>query len=579
MKISAKVDEFMTAVRLSAIQLREAISIVPGGMGEETSMMTVINHAFHGIDMCDCSPETAIAAKRQDLERNELSFWSEEGGVLDENAGIRYGVAEQEFRARLEELDSPGYCLQDCLEFCELLLERINEELSDAQDELGNTESAKIGISDESTEIEANIGAFREQSWLQQHRRRSQIRGLLRQYRDLCRNALVMEAFYQIRLRCMNILGRIKSLVESERLSIVSLISEVSSFVTDLAESEREMQEFDYDSLVPNGKVMLDHGDLNFYFSEYRQISDGKPISDQDLAHSLLIQLYRKMGPMRDYIDRMESDIGPTLFQLSNEHFERMEFLGVEDVLEMKYANNKAGRDISHLLSQIRARLDESSRFLKISSLEKTGQDRKVAIRCISVKSGEDSRLAKEWLGNIVRKGPWNIVEGFCDTEITFYQAEYGYPMYALTTIKELLKAHKGSSQKKNENIFHLYRTYANLPELIPFNQDQALEVFHKAAAIGVLTMDDGSGWTYSQNGDIVSLGGNKEQILGFLNSNQRIVSKLNDQFRKQLLEEGITNIMPRMLSFAEDHKDGNGTIDPDLLQGIILRLDEEFAN
>lgn len=45
------------------------------------------------------------------------------------------------------------------------------------------------------------------------------------------------------------------------------------------------------------------------------------------------------------------------------------------------------------------------------------------------------------------------------------------------------------------------------------------------------------------------------------------------------MLREGITSIMPKILSFAEEHKDGDDIIDAELLQGIMLRLDEEFAN
>ena len=580
MRISSIVDEFMTTTRLSSIQLPEVISIVPGNMGEETPMTPVINQSFHGIDMHGRSPEGVISARKGDIERNQMSYWTEEGGALDENADMRYRIVEEEFQSRLTELYSPSHCLRDALSFCELIIGRIDVDIAAVQEELGNAESAKIGISEHITATEAQIADFRQKSWLQQHRRRNELQALLRQYRDLCRNSLVMETFYQVRLRCVDVLVRIKGLMQSERLNIESLIGEVSSVVTDLAEAEREMQDFDYDSLVPNGKVLLEHGDLDFYFSKYRPLSDSEPIDDQALAQDLQTQLHRNTGSIRDHIDGVNSDILPVLHQLSDQRFSRIESLDIQDVLEMKYVDNRSGTDISRLLSEINARINESSRFLKISSLEKTGKDRKLAIRCISVNGGENSRMTKEWLRRIVtEEAGWNIVEELSDTEITFYQTEHAFALYMCTTVKELLKSYKGSSRKKRENIYHIYPEFAALPEIIPFNHRQAMAAFHKAAATGVLNHDNGSGWVYPQNGNSVYLGSNKNEILDFLSADQKIISALNDEFREQLLREGSSSIMPRMLSFAEAHKDGNGVIDPDLLQGIILRLDEEFAN
>lgn len=580
MEINARVEGYMATAQLSAIQLREALSQVPGSMGETTTMMAVVERTFSGIDLYSCSPEELIAARKQEFQGNELAYWTEDGGLLDENAGLHYQAAERGFYAHLEELNSPGYCLNNGLGFCNLAIERIDGEMAAVQAELEDLESAKVGIADDTRSVEADIANFRGLGWLHRRRRRRQLQGFLRDYRGKCRDALLIDICYQVRLRCADILGRVKSLIEAERVRTAGLVDEVSHLVADLAARERELEEFNYDGLVPNGQVLLEPGDLGFYFANYRPRREDQPVSDHELSEGILTGLYRRMGSMRGYVDRVRSDIGPALLELSEGRFSSLGALDVEDVLEMKYADSKAGRDIKRLLSQLSSRIDESGRFLKISSLEKTGQDRKIAVRCISVNDGESSRLAREWLPGIVHnEGAWNIVDGFSDTEMTFYQTEHAYPIHSVTTVKELYGSYKACSRRKSENIFHLYPEYADLPELIPFNHRHALEVFHKAAAIGILSREDGIGWVYSQNGDRISLGSDRKGILDFLNSNQKVISELDGEFRGRLLREGMDAIMPRILQFAEAHRDGDDAIDPDMLQEILLRIDGESAN
>jgi len=574
--IEQKAAEFIARARLDQIPgtiMRVDADIV----GNPPLMNDIIEQAFMPSNWARAErQEDALGALYQNFSINEMPLWTRDGGVLDENSELFIQEAVRCLEEFMGEIDSPRYGLRYSLAVCEHLFERLEQESQTTQELIANFEAAHQGAAQERQLKAQEIADFRARGWINRRRQRSILPVLVREYADTLRKSLLIEIGLNARRRVLEISRRARERVDEERRRLNELIGEISDYIADLQGYERELLEFDYNALVPNGLILLDEGDLEGYYQQFKPRLDDAPISDEALAEAILTHLGDEKGKIGRYHGKIRSEVAPALLQISGERFSSIDALDVLTVLERKYVREGIeGYDETELKTQIESRIQEASGFLKINSVDKTRHNKDLTIRCIAVKNGERSRLAK-WLGTVTDRRKWNFVDNFSDTEVLFYTSEYAYALYTLTDIDELRKAYEAQPEEKRRNIFHLSPEFADFPEVIPFDQKEAWEIFHEAAAIGLVRNGQGSTWVYNHNGSSEELGDSKPEILKFLAKNQAVLKTMRTGFLDRLRSEGQKDAMAQILTFAEKHKDDSGgVIDKDMLQGILLKLSE----
>jgi len=571
-----KTEEFW--VRANLDRIIEMVIRVDADISNNPPLMNdVIEQAFLPTTWSRVGKkEDILSALYQNFLINEIPAWIRDGGIMDQNSGLFIDEALKCFRDFIDEIDNPGYGLRYSLAVCDHVMERLEREAQITHELITDFEQAQDGIAQDRQQKAQEIADFRRMSWFKRRRKRGQLPILISEYANILRKSLLMEVGLSARRRVVEIIAKVLAYIEEERQKLAELIEEVSDYIRELKGYEDELVDFDYDSLVPNGLTLLDDGDLERYYWELRPKAEESPVSDEVLAETILMRLTDRKGKIRSYRGLVKTEIAPALLQISAERFSSIDTLDVLTVLEGKFIKDTIeGHDESELKTQIESRIREASGFLKINSVDKTRHNQDLTIRCIAVKGGESSKLA-DWLSAVTDGRKWNLVDNFSDTEILFYTSEYAYPLYTLTVIDELRRAYEFQPEEKRRNIFHLSPKFADFPDVIPFDHTEAWEIFHKAAAIGLVKNGQGSTWVYSCNGNSKELGKSKKEILKFLAGNQTVLRSIQVDIRGHLKAEGQKNVVSQILAFAENLKDDNkGVIDKALLQNIILRLNE----
>ena len=570
-----KEEQFLIKGKLKASSIADDVSFIQNPDGNTVPMTSIIQEYFHIDRDLKKNPEEYIANRKRDFEANEMPLWCSEGGVLDENAEQHFQMAEDEFSKFISELDYPRYGYRYLMHFFEGLRELIEEEIESVQEELNQFEQARGSVPDEVTARLTEVEDFRQQGWIKRQRRRRELPFLLRKFSDVCKDALLIEIGYQIRERVIEILQRFRVKLDREISDLSGLADEMVGCISDLKLHEKMLVEFDYASLVPNGRVLLDLDDFDFYYQNFHNKAD--QLDNRSLSEVVLNELKEKKGSLRQHSGKIKEEITPILFKLASECFKSLEMLNIEEVLERKYIEEDlTGKDSSALKIQLKRRIEESKGFLKLETNNPAREGQKLAIRCVSVKRGENSKLAKIWLPKVVDLRSWHVLENFNDNEIVFYQTEYAFPIYAVTLVRELKRAYDNTKRKKRENIFHLYPHYADFPELIPFNPKQALETLFKAVSIGLVQNRNGT-WFYQKDGSVIPLGRKRREILDYLSSNQAPLTEMEKKFEIYLRQVGTKTVVNKLREFTRKQRKGtddfNDLTKQELIEKIILDI------